>query len=274
MSKRALLVGLNTYPNPENALRGCLNDVRQMAALLRTRFGFVDRTAVLTLTDSAATTAAIKKALSWLVAGARPGDVMVFHYSGHGSQVPDVHGDEHGDGLDEIICPYDLDWEHPFTDDELHGIVGGVPHGARLTVVLDCCHAGTGLREPRRERVKCLPRPSAGASSGGTRMAASVRRFGSRAARDGAILVAACREDQVSADAFIDGDYHGALTYALCRTIEDRDHPMTYGDLMRGVRASLRAGGFEQDPQLEGPAGAARAMVFSAPEARAVLSPA
>jgi metacaspase-1 len=261
MAKRALLVGLNAYPNPENALRGCLNDVRQMSLLLRDHFGFDGPADVRTLTDRRATTAAIESGLAWLVDGARAGDRLVFHYSGHGSQVPDPHGDERTDGLDEIICPYDLDWDAPFTDDDLHDALKGVPAGTHLTVVLDCCHAGTGLRDLRRTRF--LPPP------GGHQLPARhgeirARRFGRKAAEAGAILIAACREEQVSADAFIDGDYHGALTYYLCNTVEGAGYALTYGDLIRRLRRRLRADGFEQDPQLEGPRDAAGRPVFGA----------
>jgi len=263
MAKRALLVGLNAYPNPENALRGCLNDVRQMLRLLGDHFGFDQRSEIRTLTDARATTSGIKSGLAWLVAGARAGDVLVFHYSGHGSQVPDVHGDERTDGLDEIICPYDLDWDAPFTDDDLHEALKGVPAGTNLTVVLDCCHAGTGLRDPRKW--KFLRPPAGTAADRRPRLPnAPVRRFGRTAARDGAVLVAACRENQLSADAFIDGDYHGALTYYLCEAIADVGYAITYGELVRRLRGRLRAEGFDQDPQLEGPTDAAARHVFVA----------
>lgn len=45
------------------------------------------------------TLANIKAAIGWLVAGAKAGDRLVLHYSGHGGQVADVTGDE-ADGYD------------------------------------------------------------------------------------------------------------------------------------------------------------------------------
>ena len=41
-----------------------------------------------------------------LVARIGQDDIVVFHYSGHGSQMTDLEGDE-PDGLDETIVPYD-----------------------------------------------------------------------------------------------------------------------------------------------------------------------
>ena len=103
-NKRALLVGINAYPTAP--LRGCVNDVTEMKKVLQDLYGFQDITM---LTDAAATTRAIMDALQKLVAGAAPGDILYFHYSGHGSQYPNNSGtDIEPDGLDEIICPVDL----------------------------------------------------------------------------------------------------------------------------------------------------------------------
>lgn len=266
MSRRALLVGVNAYPAPINQLLGCLNDVRDVRTILESHYGFDETAQVRTLTDARATTRNIKDGLHWLVAGARSGDVLVFHYSGHGSQVPDAHGDETTDGLDEIICPYDLDWDAPFTDDDLHAIVKEVPPGANLTVILDCCHAGTGLRETKWA-VRCVPPRSLGLAPRQRLVEQRVRRFGRRAAEAGAILVAACRDDQVSADAYIEGEYHGALTFYLCEALAALRFQASYEDVIRQVRRLLRVNGFDQVPQLEGPLAARRAHVFGVAQA-------
>jgi len=186
-------------------------------------------------------------------------------------------------GLDESICPYALDWDHPIADDDLFAAVRQLPEGASLTVLLDCCHSGTGLREPeqalRRERFLRAPgtaivrdiAPARGGEErpGAAKPAASVpvHRMGRRAAEAGAVLIAGCRADQSSADAFIAGAYHGALTYFLCLALADSNYRVKYSRLVRHVRASLRARGFEQDPQLEGPAALLQSLAFSPQQA-------
>lgn len=269
MSKRALLVGLNRYPDPINSLRGCLNDVAQIRQLITSRLDFAQRD-IVTLTDSHATTRSIVSQLGGLVDDASPGDVLLFHYSGHGSQVDDQNGDE-PDRLDEIICPYDLDWNDPFTDDDLYDIVKGLPAGVNFTVVLDCCHSGTGLRagrpgregqagtDPAAERFLAPPRLPRSPLQ--LRM---LRRFGANAVARGAILIAACRSDQVAADAFIDRDYHGAFTYYLCQALEESGCGGSYSALVRRVRQLLRQNGYDQVPQLEGDAALLRRPVFDA----------
>ena len=261
--KKALLVGINRYPDPGNELKGCVNDVRQMAETLKSRYGFPGDGNMRILTDARATTKAILDGLAWLTAGASPGDSLVFHYSGHGSQVPDRNGDETTDRLDEILCPYDLDWDHPLTDDDLAAACADVPQGALLTVILDCCHSGTGLRDFVRpcgippsdapDRHRFLPHPET-PHPAPQRPRRPARRFGVSVTRTNAVLIAACRDDQTSADAWIDGGYHGAHTYYLCRALANGARDLTYRALVSATGTALSRAGFDQVPQLEGPA--------------------
>src|SRR3990172_710149 len=198
--KKALLVGINRYPDPRNELKGCVNDVRQVAGMLKERYGFPGDADMRLLTDARATTKAILDGLAWLIAGASTGDSLVFHYSGHGSQVPDMSGDETTDRLDEILCPYDLDWKRPLTDDDLAAACAGVPRGALLTVILDCCHSGTGLRDfirprgvipsetPDRHRFLPLPETSHSAPRN-PRPPRTARRVGAGVPRTHAVLI-------------------------------------------------------------------------------------
>jgi len=85
------------------------------------------------VTDFDATKAKIQCGLEDLVAGAVSGDVLYFHFSGHGSNVPDQDGDE-ADNRDEIFCPTDLDWRDPLRDDWMRRLLDRLPgQGATLT---------------------------------------------------------------------------------------------------------------------------------------------
>ncbi|HSL91178.1 MAG TPA: caspase family protein [Candidatus Limnocylindrales bacterium] len=282
MTRKAFLVGINRYPDPRNNLKGCVNDVLLMAKTLREQYGFAGPTDIKLLTDERATTANIRNGLEGLVASASPGDSFVFHYSGHGAQVRDVDGDELSDSLDEILCPYDLDWNHPFTDDDLAEICRDLPKGTLLTVILDCCHSGTGLRNFLRPdlpiRYKFLPAPvevrhrserrienrgiDRSVTMIGPDKALPVRRFGISLTKTNAVLIAGCRSDQTSADAWIDGDYHGALTYYLWRSLRELNWKGTYRKLIFETGAALADHNFDQVPQLEGPARLISSTVF------------
>src|SRR6476619_5247600 len=101
-NKRALLIGVNKYPNlPDfSQLRGCVNDVTAMRQTLETSFHFPPDN-VTVLCDEDATAKGIHKAMERLLSDCGPDDIIVFHYSGHGSQMPAL-GDKPR-GWDESI---------------------------------------------------------------------------------------------------------------------------------------------------------------------------
>ncbi|MFP4102094.1 caspase family protein [Coleofasciculus sp.] len=84
--KLALLVGINEYPRM-TALAGCVTDVELQRELLIHRFGF-QANDIVTLTNSQATRETIETTfIEHLTKQAEAGDVVVFHFSGYGSQV-------------------------------------------------------------------------------------------------------------------------------------------------------------------------------------------
>ena len=153
--KLALLVGINAYPAESHlpALDGCLTDVELQRHLLIYRFGFNPKD-ILTLTDAHATRQGILEAFEeHLIQQAKPGDAVVFHYSGHGSQIADPDFD-HPDGLNSTLVP--VDSSRPAKADA-GGIVQDITgHTLFLlmaalktdfvTVVLDCCYSGGAKR--------------------------------------------------------------------------------------------------------------------------------
>jgi hypothetical protein len=70
-----------------NALNGCINDAHCMMFLLKSRFQFQDSDLRVLTDDQASpsqwpTRANMFEGFRWLAADARPGDSLVFHYSG------------------------------------------------------------------------------------------------------------------------------------------------------------------------------------------------
>ena len=266
MAKKALLVGINRYKIPGADLRGCVNDVKNLRAVLTTYCGFAGKD-IKTLTDYAATTKAMRDAIATLVKGAKKGDVLLFHYSGHGANVPDKNGDE-ADRRDEILCPTDLDWKDPLLDDWLRTTFDRLPAGVSFTVVMDCCHSGyqhTSHLAPGRAGHPPLPPQPVGSDGDGIRAEARGKVKGSLRRSTPArrktdivavnipeVLVTGCRDTQTSADAEIGGSFNGALTYHLVATIKAARGKLTYRELHDGTVKRLKKGGFSQVPQLEG----------------------
>jgi hypothetical protein len=263
MGKKALCVGINNFKNyPSAALNGCVNDSEDMKDVLKTFLGFTDAD-IITLTDKKATKENIMKNLNAMVDGAREGKYrfLVFSFSSHGTQVPDLSGDE-PDRADEAFCPHDLaekggiwDPDHIITDDELHDLFGKLPENVLLEVFLDTCHSGTGLKSidfllDRRPRYMPPPSIEAFNEIEGRHSRGLARSLMEKGIVHH-ILWTGCRSDQTSADARIGGTWHGAFTYFLCKAMRDNRNQLARKDLIEKVREDLRNGHYTQIPQLE-----------------------
>ncbi len=262
-TRRALCVGINKFKNYSNAtLQGCVNDANEMSSLLKKLLGFAS-TDITILTDAKATKANIMSNLKSMVDGAKAGkySYLVFSMSSHGTQVPDVSGDE-PDRADEAFCPHDLaqkgnqwDTNHIIVDDELRDLFVQLPANVVLEAYLDTCHSGTGLKAidmllDRKPRY--LPPPSIEAFKQleGRRQRGVARGLLGKGVVHH-ILWAACRADQTSADAHIAGGWHGAFTYYFCKEMLACKNSLSRAKILNKVRKDLAAGGYSQVPQLE-----------------------
>jgi len=270
MARRALLVGINDYKGVTD-LRGCVNDVTNIRNVLKTYLGFTNND-IRVLVDSRATKNEIMLRLKYMVDKAKPGDFMVFHFSGHGSQIRDRNKDELEDQMDELLCPYDMNWDGTFIlDDDLDALFKRIPDGALLEVILDCCHSGTATRDlapapcpsespvqPAYQKARFLEPPEdircryEGDEDqlGEIRGFRSLNRSGSRSTGRH-ILWSGCTSSQTSADASINGTFNGAFSYYFCKHMRDTGGALSRTNLLSRIRNSLRYGGYTQVPQIE-----------------------
>ncbi|MFN8857729.1 MAG: caspase domain-containing protein [Planctomycetaceae bacterium] len=160
----ALVIGVNSparFRRPDGGpirpLKGAEQDAQGMAALLGRQPGFhPDR--VILLTGADATRDRVQQEWEGLVHRSRPGDHLVWHFSGHGTQVADRRPfDETTDQLDEALCLADSDEQghNLLLDDDLSRWLDR--RGPRdCLVILDCCHAGTGTKSDDEFLVRSL----------------------------------------------------------------------------------------------------------------------
>ncbi len=156
-TKRALVIGIGAYP-AESGWRQINGDkdIPVVEDMLLSN-GFL-RTNIVELKNEQATAAAIRQEMSNLIGKAQEGDVICIHFSGHGQQITDIHGDEE-DGLDEAWVPYDAQFkyakgvyegENHIIDDQLnawlHQLRTRIGTKGKLTVVADACHSGDASR--------------------------------------------------------------------------------------------------------------------------------
>eukprot|EP01063_Lacrimia_lanifica_P021175 TRINITY_DN28446_c0_g1_i1.p1 TRINITY_DN28446_c0_g1~~TRINITY_DN28446_c0_g1_i1.p1 ORF type:complete len:363 (+),score=174.03 TRINITY_DN28446_c0_g1_i1:57-1145(+) len=158
-TKYALMVGINYKGHSQGQLSGCVNDVLGVKKYLHS-LGFQDQNIRCLVDDQVGdfndfrgkrddpTKRNIEAGLEWLAGVAKPGDVVFFHYSGHGTSVKDLDGDEE-DGKDEALVPLDYQNAGMIVDDWLlSDFIMPLKKGVRATCLMDCCHSGTILDLP------------------------------------------------------------------------------------------------------------------------------
>jgi metacaspase-1 len=157
-ARRALLVGINEYPDPAHKLKGCVNDVYSVSALLQDN-GF-QAGEICVLLNERATKDAILDRLKWLLSQADDKADRVFYYSGHGLQIPGLGSNGQIDHVEDGMVPVDFDWQqlNAITDKDLFALYSQLPEEARFLAIFDCCFSGGLIKEPRGS-VRNLPVP-------------------------------------------------------------------------------------------------------------------
>ena len=226
----------------------------------------------------------ILAAFRWLRNGAKSGDSLIFHYSGHGGSVKDEDGDEE-DGFDETLIPVDYQQAGHIVDDEVHDVlVRGLPKGVRLTSIMDCCHSESILDLPfiytvngdlqiietsknegictlvgagtrflldgnKKRAISSITqgmKQLMSSSSGGGNSAAKEKTITTRSTEADVIQFSGCRDSQTSADAHIGGEATGAMSYALITSLK-KNKNQNYTHLLKEMRQLLE-GKYTQIP--------------------------
>ena len=233
--RRALLIGIGKYQVLPR-LPGTKNDIELVKQVLLTRYGFTEEHMRI-VKDEAATREGVLAALRQLVEETGPNDVVYIHYSGHGSQVKDLSGDEAGDELDETIVPQDgrTTGVPDITDDELEEILSDLKTESAV-VVLDSCHSGTATRG-LEIRVRAV--------SPDTRVALYPKKeVRSRAIvplrMSRYILMSGAAANEEALDGPVDGKYHGFFTHSLFKSLQSALPDASTQEVFAGAKQELK----------------------------------
>ncbi len=262
--KFALLVGINKYRWSNRKtfknLHGSINDVKAMQQILVNRFAF-SPTNIRTLTDDEATHDRILSEFqTFLVNRSRPGDIVLFYFSGHGSQVSDDNGDE-ADQFDETLVPYDSrDPEEKIfdiCDDEIYKyLVELFQKGAYTMLFLDSCHSGSAARAGRSNaRARWIQRDLRKrnhGNEGGVLDAAGEGRNGFLPELPNYIAITATTDQTKAYEINKDGEYYGAFSLALLNALGNLPKDVTYRELMNSISNQMQIMMPSQKPQFEG----------------------
>lgn len=239
--KLALLVGINQYSS--QPLEGCLNDVELQRNLLIHRFKFNPKD-ILVLTDSAATRQGILTAFEeHLIKQAKPGDVVVYHFSGHGSRIFDPNPivvAPNQQGLNGTFVPVDgkLPAGYPEVGGTVQDIMGhtlfllmSALKTENVTVVLDSCFSGGATRESRvrsrdgGKKVLVSPDEKTFQQKWLSQLKMSPEEFvrGYRTGVAEGVVLAATAPDQLARELNINGFISGIFSYLLTHYLWQSD---------------------------------------------------
>jgi hypothetical protein len=223
--KFAVAIGINYYNTP-NQLNGCINDVNHIKTFLVEKAKYLPEN-IMTLTDDAnilkPTKQNIINSFNTLVNKAVNENFteLWLSYSGHGSYVNDLNGDEK-DLRDEVMCPCDFDAAGMITDDFIYSnLIVKLPSTVTLFSLMDCCHSGTILDLPLIYNTSLT-------NNNTNKPVASV------------ISISGCRDDQTSADAYITNKYEGAMTWSFLNALSQANYNIKTLDLVNNMRVLLK----------------------------------
>ncbi|HEY9651720.1 MAG TPA: caspase family protein [Coleofasciculaceae cyanobacterium] len=265
--KLALLVGINTYRDAP--LQGCVTDVELQQQLLIHRFGFNPKD-ILILTDEQATRQGMLNAFEeHLIKQAKPGDVVLYHFSGHGSQIADPDCD-FPDCLNSTFVPVDsvLPTSYPTQGGKVPDIMGhtlfllmDAIQTENVTVVLDSCHSGGGTRGNFRVRSRSggsqlqpVDAEKAYQQQWLSKLNLSPDTFKQRRRQGVAkgVVIASTKRDQLAADAPFSDFFAGAFTYLLTQYLWQLTSSESYGSAIPNVaRSTTRLSFTSQEPEIE-----------------------
>jgi hypothetical protein len=221
----ALIVGIN-YVGTEYELNGCINDANNMRNFTLERG--CDNLIMMTDNDRFRPTKQnILICLTNLIKKSKPGDIVFFYYSGHGSNIRDNNGDEK-DGLDEVLVSIDFE---SISDDELNKLIQkNIKHDVSLFIMCDCCHSGTmfDLKYNYNED---------------STLTKDIDISGN------VYYISGCRDSQTSMETFINTQTQGLLTNCFLSVMKETP-TLVWNELINSLRMKLREKNYIQLPQL------------------------
>lgn len=233
--KYALLIGINYISLSSNQLNGCINDVNKMKHMLITKYGY-QKENIKMLTDhhhEKPTFQNIMNQLNILLDKSKMCSDIVFHYSGHGSYIPD---NDEEDKQDECLVPLDFHENGFITDDLIKQLfVNHLTPTCNATIIIDACHSGTCFDLPfkyNKEEEKWDKTNELDVSN------------------KNIIMLSGCKDDSFSSDAYLNGEFKGAMTFALTSVLDHYNYKITWKDLLYKIHELLESKGFTQKPQL------------------------
>ena len=248
----------NYWPN----LEGAVADATNYLQILIDRYGFAPEN-IIFLTDKknahapgeVATAQRILDTFrSQLIDRAKPGDISVFVYAGHGSLMHNQGSDE-ADKMDETLVPADSEDGAPdIRDKELARLYRkAADKKVFLTIIADSCHSGgisRGAGMARRTRF-APPDPHV-VDDPPDIDPRTGKRFPDPVESGYVLLISSALDNQSAEEIDVHGQAHGAFSYFFQRSLQGQPSNEPIEEIFSRTVALMRAAGYMQIPGLEG----------------------
>jgi metacaspase-1 len=193
----------------------------------------------------------------------KAGDIVYFHFSGHGQQIPDDNGDEL-DGYDETLIPSDYlsqqDGSKNLRDDEIAVLLEELSrkNPSNVTVTIDSCFSGTATRgdlpsrggEWKGKRIE--PNKIKGADHNAADFVTRGLSRGNLPNEQKYVFLSAASPRQTAKETWENNQAYGVFSFALAKAMERAGEDTTYRDLFNNVMNAVSAKQRDQMPQMEG----------------------
>ncbi|HEX4958339.1 MAG TPA: caspase family protein [Lacibacter sp.] len=265
-NKRALIVAISKYkPGTGWNDLASANDIPLIKeALLKQGFKEAD---IIVMKDAACTKEGILNGIQkHLIEKSAPGDICVFHFSGHGEQVYDTNGDE-DDGYDEALVPYDAPMEYqPGVDKHLRDDDFGTKlqdlrlrlgENGELIVIVDACHSGSSTRgnkgSMRGTDKKYQPTNYKAPVAKTNKINESIFGLGDRKTGMAKMIsLFASSSSELNSQYEKDGVEYGSLSMAFFKTVTAATKQMSYQAVFDQIKLEMKRFGLSQHPEAEG----------------------
>jgi hypothetical protein len=226
--------------------------VKLMQGVLRTRFGFQDDDFI-TLLNEQATHTGIENAFKTLTDRVQPNDFVYIHYAGHGSQTPDLNGDERS-GQDQTWVSFGTSQpgrenekdNYEVLDDEINAWLAAIyAKTDQVIFVSDSCHSATVARgnAPISRGLK----PDERSHPLGKMTYTQLDKYHG-------IHIGAARDKEFAAETTgDDGKFYGLFTWHWAKALQQAHVGETWNDVFKRAHTPVVGKrGEAQRPQLEG----------------------
>ena len=252
LEKFALLVGIN-YIGTSSVLYGCVNDAQNVYNILKNKFNYEEKNMKI-LTDNTSELPTKKNIIEKLteMIQNKKNCQFFFHYSGHGTNVTDKNRDEK-DYRDECLVPLDYMNNGFIVDDDLQNILENfLDPSCSFFSVIDACHSGTML--DLKYAVNCDAQRTVNDYTVLYKPEQWSSKFSFTEQNNSVIpktiMLSGCRDDQTSADAYLNGSSQGALTFCFLNVLEMNNYQLSYKKLLKDIHCIMQLKRFNQRPVL------------------------